>query len=197
MGTKSIFEKFPVTNSEYVELESKFEDLCKFAAWKLKNMNTNNNCTDELDDFIQEFRMSIIRAGSYYKRQLYIEDCLKIAGNYARDPFVKNILKELSVLWRNRTRHGARRQKFGDLQEEILEEIVRRVVPENKRPERNRLLFIDKRFPTYCKRIIWNAQRAVGRKISRERGLRTGLVSLSEMDHFSGDHFATNLTKMK
>ncbi len=185
MATNNIFQKFPITNEEYELLEAKFGNLANFAAWQLKRKNVKNNTTDEFDDFVQDLRMSIVCAGSYYKRQVYIEDCLTIAKRFARDTFTKSVLKELSRLWKDRTRHGASRQKFGEHQEDILEQIVEKIVPEHLRPKRNRPLTIDKRFPTYCKNVIWNKQKSVGRKISRERTIRTGLVSLSEFDYLS------------
>jgi hypothetical protein len=184
--TVNIFQNFPISNDEYIELESKFEDLCKFAAWQLKRKNVKNNCTDELDDYIQEFRTAMVHAGSYYKRQLYIEACLETVAKYAKDKFTKKIIKELQRLWENRKCHGASRQRFGEYQERILERIVKRIVPKEDQPNKNRSLIIDKKFPTYCKNIIWNRQKAVGKKISRERCIRTGLVSLSSFDYLGG-----------
>lgn len=184
--TINIFQNFPISNDEYIELEKKFEDLCKFAAWQLKRKNVKNNCTDELDDYIQEFRTAMVHAGSYYKRQLYIEDCLKSAADHAKDRFTVKIVKELQRLWEDRKRHGASRQRFGEHQERILENIVKRVVPKQFQPNKNKSLVIDKKFPTYCKNIIWNRQKAVGKKISRERSIRTGLVSLSSYDYLGG-----------
>lgn len=184
--TTNIFQSFPISNSEYVELEDKFGQLCHFAAWQLKRKNVKNNCTDELDDYIQEFRTAMVHAGSYYKRQLYIEDSLATAAKYAKDKFTKKIVKELQRLWDDRKRHGASRQRFGEYQERILERIVKRIVPKESQPNKNKSLIIDKKFPTYCKNIIWNRQKAVGKKISRERTIRTGLVSLSSFDYLGG-----------
>lgn len=187
MGTKSIFDRFRITDDEYLELSSQFEDLCRFAAWQLKRKNVKNNCTEDFDDYAQDFREAMMTAGVYYKRQTYIEDCLDLAERHAADDFTRAVVDELRRLWRDRKRHGASRQKFGDLQERILDRIVGQVVPAADRPQKDRKLVFDKRFPNYCKRIIWNKQLSAGRKITRERGLRNGLVSLSEFDYLSSD----------
>ena len=43
---------------------------------------------------------------------------------------------------------------------------------------------IDTKFSTYCKAIVWNGQKSLGKKITREKSVRNGVVSLSEFDHF-------------
>jgi len=179
----NICESFPISDKEYIELEKEFGQLTKYAAWQLLKKNARNNHTDEFEDINQELLMSIIRAGSYYKRQVYIEQCFVAAKEWARDEFVLFVLRELENLWHNRTRHGANRQKFGQFQENLLERIIRQVVPKEYRPDKNQPLRIDTKFATYCKAITWNAQKSMGRKITREKGIRTGQVSLSDYDY--------------
>lgn len=183
MATKSIFRSFPLTNEEYQELERRFGDLCKFQSWQLKRKNVKNNPGFDLDDFIQDQRMALLTAGCYYKRQTYIESCLELAEKHAEDSFTKQIIRELQSLWKNRKRHGANRQKFGDHQERLLARVVRQVVPRHLWPRKNRPLEIDKKFIGYCKSITWNKQKSIGRKISKDRCFRSGLVSLSEFDY--------------
>lgn len=222
---KTICESFPITNSEYFNLETEFGKLIKYEAWQLIKKNAKNNHTDDFDDINQELLMSIIRAGSYYKRQIYIESCIiksveHVGGVKAiellhyiisiskPDDYLKHeakaalkrmptkpeianaaneflifVLQELVNLWHNRTRHGANRQKFGNFQERLLERIVRQVVPKELRPAKKQPLKIDTKFATYCKAITWNAQKSMGRKITREKSIRTGQVSLSEYDY--------------
>jgi len=187
MATKSIFKSFPLTNEEYAELERQFGDLCKFQSWQLRRKNVKNNPGFDLDDYIQDQRMALLTAGCYYKRQCYIEACFRAVLKHAKDTFTRQIVLELSKLWQQRKRHGANRQKFGDHQEKLLTRIVRQVVPRHLWPRKNRPLEIDKRFITYCKSITWNKQKALGRRISRERSFRSGLVSLSEYDFLAGD----------
>ena len=183
----SMFESFQITNQEYLELDSKFGQLCHYAAWQLLKKNAKNNHTDELEDIAQELRMAIIRAGVYYKRQVYICDCFRSVFKHVKDPFTRKVIDELVELWDNRTRHGANRRKFGLYQEKILGHIVERHVPAKDRPDRSASLRIDTKFITYCKAITWNCQKSMGKKITREKSWRTGLVSLSEFDYLGSD----------
>lgn len=180
---KSILTSFPVTATEYDILMEKFERYCYYIAWQLKKNNTKNNSTDDLDDIIQNIRLAIIRAASYYKRQTYIEASLEVLKSHIKDGFTKAVLCSLENLWKNRTRHGANRQKFGEFQEVLLEKLLRKYVPKSKRPLKDAPLVLDSKFATYCKQIAWNEQRSLGKKITREKSWRTGLVSLSEFDY--------------
>lgn len=180
---QSIFEKFMVTNEEYLRLNDKFGALCEYASWQLIKKNSRNNHTDDQQDIAQELRSALLTAGAYYKRQIYIEQCLKLSEENVKDGFIAQLVMVLKDLWKNKTRHGANRQKFGFPQEKILEQIVRNVVPKSDRPCRKAPLKIDCKFTTYCKAIIWNKQKAMGKKISREKGIRAGQVSISEYDY--------------
>jgi hypothetical protein len=180
-----ICTNFSINEQEYAELEHRFGRLCWHAAHELKKKNSRNNYTEEAEDIKQELQMSMLRAGSYYKRQVYIEKCLTVAKKHAKDNFVVRIIDELDNLWRNRTRHGANRQKFGAFQETLLHKIIRQVVPKEERPDKNANLKIDSKFATYCKAIVWNGQKSMGKKITREKTIRSGLVSLSEFDHLA------------
>lgn len=176
---------YSINEAEYQELENKFGKLCWHAAHELKKKNSRNNYTDDPEDIKQELQMSMLRAGSYYKRQVYIEKCLAISKKYATDKFLKSVIAELENLWANRTRHGANRQKFGKYQEELLQKIVRKIVPKADRPNQNEPLKIDSKFATYCKAIVWNGQKSMGKKITREKSIRSGQVSLSEFDYLA------------
>lgn len=185
---KSIMESFPVTTAEYEKLESEFGKLAHYAAWQLYKKNNKNNLTDDQEDIVQELRIALIRAGSYYKRQTFIEASFEAVDQYVTDPFARKIYEELRLLWSNRTRHGANRQKFGYFQEEILNRLVRKYVPKEVRPARDRPLNIDTKFITYCKQITWNAQKLMGKKITREKSWRTNLVSISEFDYLGAEN---------
>lgn len=184
----SIFNNFPLSNDEYAELEEKFGDLCNFASWQLIRKNIKNNHTDEVEDITQQLRMAVVRAGCYYKRQIYIEECLNLVTKYCKDVFMKDIVAELCGLWKDRTKHGANKVKFGEHQENILKYLVAKFVPANKKPDPKNCLHIDSKFTTYCKSITWNAQKSLGRKITRERSVRSGSVSLSHFSHLDGDY---------
>lgn len=179
----SIFKNFPISSEEYKKLEKKFGQLCYYAAWQLTRKNSTNNHQYDLDDFQQELMLGVLRAGSYYKRQIYIDSCLAALKAKNFNIFSKTILDELQNLWDNRTRHGANRQKFGDYQEQILEKLCLAHLGTDEKPDKSRQLVFDGKFVTYCKQIIWNAQRNLGKKITREKPIRSGQVSLSDHDY--------------
>jgi hypothetical protein len=180
---RDICLKYRITDEEYLELHKQFSRLCWKAAHELKRKNSRNNYTDDAEDIYQELVAAMLRAGSYYKRQTYIEKCLALAEEHANDPFLKYVVTSLTDLWKNRTRHGANRQKFGPFQEQILERIVRKVVPKDGRPNKKDSLLIDAKFRRYCKAIVWNGLKSMGKRITREKPIRSGQVSLSEYDY--------------
>lgn len=184
MDKSGMFKKFGITDDEYTQLLEEFGDLCRYEAWQLKRKNAQNNLIDtDVEDIIQDQLIAMIRAGVYYKRQVFIEACLEISEKHVKDRFMKNVLSELQELWNNRTKHGAHRRKFGDYQEKILECIVNTCIPPSERPDYKDKLRIDKKFRTYCKQITWNQQKSLGRKITKERSIRSSAVSLSEYDY--------------
>jgi hypothetical protein len=184
---KSILISFPITGEEYSLLMDKFDKYCYYIAWQLKKNNTRNNSTDELEDIIQQLRFAVVKAAAYYKRQTYIESSLKVLGSKIGDKFTAKLLKVLEKLWVDRTRHGANRQKFGDYQEIILDQLLKKYVPKKNRPSKDAVLVLDVKFATYCKQICWNEQRALGKKITREKSLRVGMTSLSSYDYLGGE----------
>jgi len=178
-----IVERFRLTETEWAKLDELFGDLAHYQAWQLLKKNVKNNHTHDVEDIAQELRFSIIRAGCYYKRQVYLEECLATAKLYVTDPVVLQLVTRLDKLWQERTRHGANRQRFGEHQEQLLEKVIEEHVPERMRPSKDRPLQIDNKFTTYCKAITWNCQKSLGKKITREKSLRSGMVSLSEYDY--------------
>jgi hypothetical protein len=183
---KGISDPFKVTKEEYEELDEKFGDLCNFAAWQLLKKNTKNNHLNDIEDAIQEQKMHLLIAGAYYKRQVYIESCLQIGKRYAKDKLMRQLMRELADLWENRKRHGANRQKFGLFQEKILDLLMKKLVPSKDRPSKTSQLVIDSKFATYCKAILWNSHKTMGKRITKEKAIRSGLVSLSEFDYLVG-----------
>jgi hypothetical protein len=179
----SIYLNFPITSEEYKSLEKKFGQLCYYAAWQLTRKNSNNNHQCDLDDFQQELMLAVLRAGSYYKRQVYIDSSFSALFDSKMDKVARMVLEELFDLWKNRTRHGANRQKFGDHQEKILDNLCECYLRDFRIPDKKRELIFDAKFFTYCKQIVWNAQRNLGKKITREKPIRSGQVSLSDHDY--------------
>lgn len=182
-----ITDSFPISNEEYMDLEKAFGQLTKYASWQLLRKNAKNNHTDDFEDINQELTMSLIRAGSYYKRQVYIERCFDVAKKHVKDIFISQLVEGLENLWRNRTRHGANRQKFGSFQEDLLYRIVKKFVPPREKPKKDMPLKIDTKFSTYCKAIAWNAQKSLGRKITKEKSIRSGIASLSDFDYLGSE----------
>jgi len=168
---KAIQNSFPVTEEEYLILDSKFGELCEYQAWQLLKKNTRNNHTDSQEDIAQDMRMALLRAASYYKRQCYIENALELCRKYAKDEFIKSLVKQLSNLWKNKTRHGANRQKFGLYQEKMLDKLIKCLVPIKERPHKKASLVMDTKFITYCKAITWNAQKSLGKRIQEKNRL--------------------------
>ena len=183
---KIIQDSFPVTEEEYMLLNEKFGELCEYQAWQLIKKNTNNNHTDSQEDIAQDMRMALLRAASYYKRQCYIENCFESCTKHLKGKTLRDVLKKLKNLWKNKTRHGANKQKFGPQEEKLLDKLVKGSVPVKQRPNKKEPLRMDSKFATYCKAITWNAQKSLGKKITREKSIRTGMVSLSEYDYLGG-----------
>lgn len=180
---KDITDAFPIRQDEYLELDRRFGKLCYFIAHQLKKQNSLNNFTDDIEDINQDLQIELISAGSYHKRQVYIEKCLKAAKKHAHDRFLAALVNELESLWNDRTRHGANKQKYGSFQEDLLEKIVQKIVPKVERPNKDAPLKIDSKFATYCKTIVWNGQKRIGKKITQMKSIRANAVSLSEYDY--------------
>ena len=181
---KTICNQFPITEEEYKKLDKEFIKLAWKAAHDLKRKNTRNNFLDDPEDIKQELVISMMRAGSYTKRQKYIEKCFVVVKKYVQDSFLKNIVFQLEELWKDRTKHGANRQKFGNFQEDLLQKIVKNCVPKKDWPNKKAPLEFDQKFSNYCKSIMWNGQKSMGKKITKEKSIRSGQVSLSEFSNF-------------
>lgn len=180
-----IMKSWGVSDDDFFILEEKYGNLCEYAAWQLIKKNSNNNHTDSQEDIAQDLRMALLVAGAYFKRQCYIEKCLELCHEYAKDTFIKSLVDELQDLWDNKTRHGANRQKFGPHQEKLLEKLTKKLVPSKFRPSKDDRLKIDSKFSVYAKSITWNRMKALGKKITREKSIRTGMASLSEFDYLA------------
>ena len=186
-SAEKIASAFPITEEEFKELDKKYNKLCHFVAWQLYKKNSKSSYIGDHSDMVQDLYIALMRAGSYYKRQKYIENCLDLCAQYAEDGFLKLIIQELQDLWKNKTRHGANRQKFGPYQEKLLRDISEALIPGDKKPSKSAPLCMDAKFNTYAKSIAWNEQKARGRKITREKGIRQGMASLSDFDYLGVD----------
>lgn len=178
----SMFKKFPILDAEYVDVEKQFDKLCCAIAWDLQKKNRNNNCNveTEIEDVIQEIRIAVLEAMCYHKRQIYIDSSFVVALKYCMNADVRTELLNIYDIWQNRKEHGTNRPKFEKQHEDLLEKIVMEYVPDKMLPNKNKPIKIDTEFKNYCKSIAWNRQKSIGRKITKERVIKKGIVSLSE-----------------
>lgn len=183
---QDICKVWKISSDEYFLLDAELGALAEYQAWDLIKRNAKSNFTDDQSDIAQNLRIAMLKAGSYYKRQVYIEKCLSLCKKHIDDEFNKKIIDSLEDLWKNKTRHGAHKQKFGPDQEKILYKMVRKFVPKKERPDKNAKLVLNSEFLNYCKSVTWNEQKAMGKKITREKAIRSNQVSLSEYDYLSG-----------
>jgi hypothetical protein len=181
----SVASQFAISSEEYALLEKEFVKLCYHIAHQLQKKNTKNNYTEDFDDIVQELKFALVTAAAYRKRQVWIEKSFKMALAYVKDPVLKLVLSTLSELWQNRKRHGANKQKFGTKQENILSAIVNAYVPKEYIPNKTDKIKLNSKFSGYCKSVIWNKEKNIGKKITREKSLRSGLVSISEFDYLA------------
>lgn len=175
-----MFKEFSVTNEEYDILNKQFGELCYFIAHQLIGENIKNNFTDDFDDVVQEIRLALLDAARYYKRQTYIEDALKCARLHCKGERVLSLLVRLETMWQDRKT----RRRFKKKQEDLLERLLD-YIPQEVRPSKQQNLKMNKEFFGYCKSILWNRKKFLGKKISRDRPIRSGILSLSQFDHRS------------
>lgn len=179
MVEQDICSRWQVTDKEYEILEEQFGRYCHDVAWKLLYKNAKNNHTDDEADIYQEMRIKLFIAAAYQKRQQYIEKSLEICKKYVSNDGVKEVEK-LENMWHKKQVDG-KRVRFGVEQEELLAKLVGEYVPDNLQPKKDAPLAINDRFPAYCKSILQNRSRFLGKKITKERPVRVNQVSLSDV----------------
>ncbi len=83
---KSLYiqKRFPLLDSEFEFLQEKYGKLCWFAATKLNK--GYNKTPEDLEDFHSEMIIGMCRAGSYYKRQTFIENTFNYFNNNSFQP---------------------------------------------------------------------------------------------------------------
>jgi hypothetical protein len=170
---------FRVTDNEYRQLNDRYGKLSHAQAWEYNRRNSGF-CMEEREDVVQELCIALMTAGSYYKRQVYVDSCLEVLKKYVKDIVLKSIVDRLDYLWSNKTKHGAGKRRFGKPQEVILDKLVNNCVPPDERPSKTRSLQLDAKFGSYCKAITWNRMKNIGIKSSREKEVRAGEVSIAD-----------------
>ena len=179
-NTHRILKEWPISDEEFQDLEKQFARLSHKQAWTLIKMNYRNNFSDEEEDIVQDMRLGMMKAAAYTKRQRYTVACFEKLREHCHDAKELLLIDEMESIWEERKNPGGGKRKFDKPREKLLEKLVKKYVPEQDRPNRNERLILDARFKTYCKTITWNEIKQKGKRITREKFWRSGIVSLSE-----------------
>lgn len=180
---KSLYiqKRYPITNEEFEVLEKKYGKLCWFAASKLASSNKKSE--EDLQDFHSEILIGMFRAGSYYKRQTFIENVLEYL-NKCRVYMSAEDLTSLKMLIKT----WDRKADFTEIHEVIIRDILAKYQDAiaDKTPSDTFTLQFNEKFEVYCKAIIWNTKKSLGQSISKENEHRCQEVSLDEWGFLEG-----------
>lgn len=193
---KSLYiqKKYRITDKEYNLLHEKFGKLCWFAASKLTASNRRSD--EDLQDYHSEIVLGMFRAGSYYKRQVFIEnvfDYLRSCKKYMCADDI-DMLAGFQNKWKKKS-------EFLETDENELVLFLERFKIYNDDinrsgpcyPNQNSQLKIDNKFKVYCKAIIWNTTKSLGQHISKENETKMKEVSLDEWSFLEGGDLNTVL----
>lgn len=171
-----IQKNYPVTDDEYCVLDKKYGKLCWDAARKLANKNKSDQ--HSLEDFHSEVVLGMCRGGSYYKRQIFIEECFDGLDNKIYMDFKDiDVFTNLKKIWKKR------KGRFCIKEEKYLCELISKyncdVFVKN--------LTFDRKFEVYCKAIIWNTAKNIGQNITQKRKYVKSEISLDEWAFLARD----------
>lgn len=164
---KNIFDKFHITDEEFIMLDKKYSKLCKWQVWRLVKRFPSRSV--EFEDMEQEIFIALLHAGSHYKRQTYIESCFEVLSE---NGFYEDV-RPLEERWK------ADKRRFTHKHERTLEFLVSKL-PEGKKPDKGRRLVIDKVFDIYCRQITFNKKKQLCKKINKDNIIRMNSVSLED-----------------
>ena len=167
---------FHLTNEEFAAIEEKFGKLIYFQAHNLQNRNLDSNIS--YSDITQEIWMSACQAVSYYKRQVYINNCFKVLEKYKIGGNIMCNTKDLKSRWKNRKHHGAGRSTFSKVQEQQIDALMSLNIPLKDRPNKSEKLKMDSDFSVYFKAVTWNSTKKVGRELTKIK--QFGFVAFSD-----------------
>lgn len=185
-GPAASLALFKLTDDEWQQIHKNFWKLCRHQAKSLLNMNTKGSHTDDQDDIEQEMYQSMIIAAMYHKRQCFIDSCFNALANNVKDKGLLEIISKLESLWRPEASdelQATPRRRFGEHQEKTLYRLVNSCLPSALRPSPNTPFKFNEKFERYCKANTWNRIKTLGRKITKERTLRSGMASLSSFNY--------------
>ncbi len=196
---KSVYiqKRYPISNDEYKVLDDKYDKLCWFAANGLARSNKKSE--EDLQDYHSDIQIGMFRAGSYYKRQCFLEATFSYLNN-CKLFMDSNEIEELTVLKNTWSNHKTR-SSFGKPQENELIVLLNKFEgvaynsDSNKIdiPDINTSLRFDRNFEVYCKAIIWNTKKSLGQQISKENANRNNEISLSEWEFLEGGDIRTSM----
>ncbi len=186
-GTLSYLSPFKLTDDEWKQIYNRFWKLGRHQARSLLNGNLKGSHTEDQEDIEQEMFQSMITAAMYHKRQCFIDYCFKSIRKHVKDENVLTKAKELENIWNKKTVKGMVRKKFGINQEKTLYKLVNQHIPQEVRPSPTDPFTFDQNFDKYCKNITWNRIKNIGRKITKERSLRSGMASLSSFNYLTSE----------
>jgi len=185
ISDKSLYiqKRYPISNEEFDILQTKYGKLCWFAATKLAA--SNKKCDDDLQDYHAEISISMYRAGSYYKRQTFIENAFEYLNRckiYIATEDMNDLIN-LQSCWNKKA-------NFYEQHEDKLLALVNKYGKnpniEMQTPDPTTKLVFDDKFSVYCKSILWNASKNIGQNISKENHNRVKEVSLDEWGFLEG-----------
>jgi len=193
-------QHYNITQKEYEELDKQFGKLCHYAAWQIVRFNFPKiKYEQEFPNVDQEIVISVIRAASYYKRQIFLNKAFEFLNSIQLTRQERVKVTALQILWDGRKEKG-NKNKFDKNEEEALVEVIK--TNQNKASEKGEAaptqsapLQLNKEFTIYCKSIIWNTYKSIGKGITKSRKDRKHEVSLSEYD-FLGESVDNNLIGM-
>jgi hypothetical protein len=176
---KSLYiqKRFPITEDEFNKLEEKYGKLCWFAANKLAA--SQHRSPEDLDDFHSEIQIGMCRAGSYFKRQTFIENAFQFLRSQELSKSDKKEFDDIENLW------NTKKSRFGIKEEDNLRSILDNY--NEKDFDYSIPLDFDEKFKVYCKAIIWNTYKALGQQMSKENSVRSSEISLDEWPFLDGD----------
>lgn len=187
---KSLYiqKRYPISTKEYKSLDEKYGKLCWYAAQKLTS-SIRRGCED-LDDFHSEIVIGMCRAGSYYKRQIYIEGLFKFFEQRDLQDYIscgdQYKLETIQNKWTNK------KSSFQETDENELIALSKKYTGIVKQkqcgslPKQIQPLTFSQKFQIYCKAIIWNTCKSLGQQINKENMHRCAEISLDEWGFLEG-----------
>lgn len=170
-----VHKQYSVTTSEWSELEKKLGNLCRTITWQLLRQN-KMACIENFDEWNPEVQMALVRAACYYKRQCYLQAAIEHVDSVIDEltDYDKSEASDLLRQWTSKPKNG--QPRFSREHELRLDALISKTAG----PSRERLV-LDSDFVPYAKRIMWNAQKTIGKKLTSAKK-EIAMISLDECE---------------